>query len=113
MTDPADDAPTHADPDDVRRALRLLPMPVTVLLVHDGTEVRGMTATSVMPVSLAPPLLAVAVGHARWAHSVLSVGTACSLSLLAAGHDEPLDHVFQLAHVAGPVILDERLHGFR
>lgn len=86
------DIEAHADPDAVRAALRHMPMPVTVLLVHDGTETRGMTATSVMPVSLAPPLLAVGVGHARWAHDVLVEGAPCSVALLNAGHEHIADH---------------------
>jgi flavin reductase (DIM6/NTAB) family NADH-FMN oxidoreductase RutF len=91
MTD-SDDTPSLAHPNHVRRALRDMAMPVTVLLIHDGTELRGMTATSVMPVSLSPPLLAVAVGHARWAYEVLKDGTECSLSVLGAGHEAHADH---------------------
>lgn len=78
--------------DAVRVALRQVPMPVTVVLAHDGQEVRGATVSSVMPVSLDPPVLAIGVGKGRRLHPILEIGASCSVSFLGSGQEHLADH---------------------
>lgn len=53
------------DPSPFTAALQLLPAPVTVIGVAGIGELGGLTAAWVSRVSLAPPLLLVAIGHER------------------------------------------------
>src|SRR5207244_1791050 len=47
--------------------------------------------------------------HARLPHFVWEI--ADLHDFVSPGHDDPLDDVLQLADVAGPGVVDERLHG--
>jgi flavin reductase (DIM6/NTAB) family NADH-FMN oxidoreductase RutF len=75
-----------------RAAMRDVPVPVAVLLAHDGDEVRGATVTSFCSLSVDPPLLAVSVGLARRVHAALRTGSSCTLNVLAAGQEDIAAH---------------------
>ena len=80
----------------LKNAMRLIPQQVWTLLLYDDLgEVRGMTATSAMPLSVDPPRMIVAVGKSRRTHGALELGARVGLSALAAG----LEHV--ALHFAG------------
>ncbi len=63
-------------------ALHLLPAPVTIIGVRCGARTGGLTAAWVTRVSLAPPLLMVAIGHERQTWELLQEATEFSVSVL-------------------------------
>lgn len=76
----------------LRSALRGVALPVTVVLVDDDQEVRGATVSSFMPLSLQPPLVALAIGKGRWLHEPLGTQRSFTVNVLAAGAEHVADH---------------------
>jgi flavin reductase (DIM6/NTAB) family NADH-FMN oxidoreductase RutF len=86
------DAPRVVGPTDLRRAAGQFATGVTVVTVHDGDGVRGMTANSFISVSLEPPLILVSVIKRARTHRLLEVpGTRFAISVLAEQHRELSD----------------------
>ncbi len=65
------------------RALRLFPAPVAVVGAARDRELGGLTASWVTRVSMDPPLVLVAVGHARRTWDLLEGAAEFTVSLLA------------------------------
>ena len=88
----------------LKTAMRLVPQQVWTLLLYDDLgEVRGMTATSAMPLSMDPPRMIVAVGKSRRTHGALTLGARVGLSALAAGLEHVAMHFAGLASRDGGV----------
>ena len=69
-------------PSDFDSALHLLPAPVTIIGARRGDELGGLTAAWVTRVSLAPPLLLVAIGHDRRTWELLQEAGEFTVSVL-------------------------------
>jgi flavin reductase (DIM6/NTAB) family NADH-FMN oxidoreductase RutF len=66
-----------------KQAMRLLAGPVTVITAGVGEEARGLTATAVCSVSLAPPTLLVCVNRAGEAHAAIAAVRCFCVNVLA------------------------------
>jgi len=66
----------------VDAALQLLPAPVTIVGVRGGDELGGLTAAWVTRVSVAPPLMMVAIGHGRRTWDLLAQASEFTISVL-------------------------------
>jgi flavin reductase (DIM6/NTAB) family NADH-FMN oxidoreductase RutF len=85
-------APRLVEPTELRRAAGQFATGVTVVTVHDGEGVRGMTANSFISVSLDPPLILVSVIKRARTHRLLeTLGTRFAVSVLAEQHRELSD----------------------
>ena len=73
-------------PDEFAAALRQLAAGVCLLTVQDDIDDVGTTVTSLMSVSAAPPLVAVALAADGYPAEVLGEVGSCALSLLTAEH---------------------------
>jgi len=71
------------DPREFRRTLSRFATGVTVITTVYGEIVHGMTANAFMSVSLAPPLVAVAVDHRARMHRLLQESGRYGVSILA------------------------------
>ena len=92
MDGQATGAPRAVEPTELRRAAGQFATGVTVVTVHDGEGVRGMTANSFISVSLEPPLILVSVIKRARTHRLLeALGTRFAVSVLAEQHRELSD----------------------
>lgn len=69
-----------------RQSLGRFPSGVTVITARHEGEVRGMTCSAFLSVSLRPPLVLVSVGNHTHMHAVLKAAGAFGISILA--HDQ-------------------------
>lgn len=90
--EPVDPVNEQPPADALRAALRKVPSPLALLLLHDGQEVRGATVGSFMAAAVDPPTLVVSLGKGRWMHAPLHDGGRCTLNLLSAGQEHVADH---------------------
>lgn len=79
---------TTASSDGLRAAMRLFPTGVALLTSGSGGDTTGMTISSLMSVSLDPPLVLASVHQDSRAHAVLETTGEFSLSLLSAPQEE-------------------------
>lgn len=78
---PSGDAPETAA--DLARAFRRRwTTGVAVMTLRDGDRLRGITLTAVMPLSLEPPLVAVALAAGGEFAALASEGRRCAISIL-------------------------------
>jgi flavin reductase (DIM6/NTAB) family NADH-FMN oxidoreductase RutF len=80
-------------PDLFRSAMRRLAATVTIVSTVDGCGRRGMTATSVVPVSMEPLSLLVAVNRTAAMHAPMCAATAFCINVLR-GDQQDLASVF-------------------
>ncbi|WP_406451871.1 flavin reductase family protein [Streptomyces sp. NBC_00876] len=75
------------EPQELRRAMSAVPAAVSVVttLAPDGSP-RGFTATSVVSLSLDPPLVLVCVGRTNSSHRAFVRGRGFAVNVLAAHH---------------------------
>ncbi|NED91191.1 flavin reductase family protein [Streptomyces sp. SID11233] len=75
------------DPQELRRAMSAVPAAVSVVttLAPDGSP-RGFTATSVVSLSLAPPLVLVCVGRSNTSHREFVRGRGFAVNVLGTQH---------------------------
>lgn len=77
------DAERQALADSFRRAMSLLASAVSVITAGSGAEARGLTASAVCSVSLAPPTLLVCVNRLGEAHHAIAASGAFCVNILA------------------------------
>ena len=78
--------------DDVLALLRRVPAPVAVLTVDTGREQLGLTVSSLVSLSLQPPLVGVSISRQAAMHELLREAGAFALSLLAGGQEWVAQH---------------------
>jgi flavin reductase (DIM6/NTAB) family NADH-FMN oxidoreductase RutF len=78
--------------DDVLALLRRVPAPVAVLTVDTGREQLGLTVSSLVSLSLEPPLVAVSISRQAAMHELLREAGAFALSVLAGGQEWVAQH---------------------
>jgi flavin reductase (DIM6/NTAB) family NADH-FMN oxidoreductase RutF len=82
----------------------MMPYGVFVVTARDERGPHGMTASWVMQVALAPPLIAAAVAHGRTTGEVIAKSGAFAVNLLARGAAEIAERFFtpyqRLGHAA-------------
>ena len=78
--------PSPVDPEEFTAALRQYPAGVCLLTVQDDIDDVGTTVSSVMSVSLEPPLLAVGLTSDAYPAEVLQAVGRCALTVLADRH---------------------------
>jgi flavin reductase (DIM6/NTAB) family NADH-FMN oxidoreductase RutF len=76
------------DPGEYRATMGGFASGVSVITVAHEGQMHGMTANAVMSVSLAPPLLAVAIDNRSYTNDVLAEAGHFTVNLLAEGADE-------------------------
>jgi flavin reductase (DIM6/NTAB) family NADH-FMN oxidoreductase RutF len=86
------DAPPVAG-EALREALRGVATPVTVLTTMDGERPHGTTVSAFSSLSLEPPLVVVALGHASRLHGLIAQVRAFGINVLAHEQHE-LAHTF-------------------
>jgi len=62
----------HTDPEQVRLTLRSCASSVCIVTARCGNDIRGMTATAMCSISLAPPLLLVCVIACTRTHTLIA-----------------------------------------
>lgn len=89
MTASAPPGPSALSSDDFRAAMAALAAPVAVVTCYDSTgSTRGLTAAAVSSLSLAPPLLLVAVDRGSSTHDALVAAAAFGVNLLGPGDEQ-------------------------
>jgi flavin reductase (DIM6/NTAB) family NADH-FMN oxidoreductase RutF len=78
--------------EDVRALLVRYPNGVAVVTVDAGGQRLGMTVSSLVSLSLDPPLVGFAVSRERSLHELLREAGGCAISLLAAGQEWLAQH---------------------
>lgn len=73
---------------DFRDAMAAFPAGVTVVTGRDEEELRGFTATSVVPFSDRPPSLLVCVEKTGYSHESMTRGAHFAVNLLADGQED-------------------------
>jgi len=82
-----------ADPAvEFRRTLGMFATGVTVVTVHEGDRVHGMTANAFMSVSLRPPLVLISVDRRARMNQLLREGVRYGISVLESGQSALSDH---------------------
>jgi flavin reductase (DIM6/NTAB) family NADH-FMN oxidoreductase RutF len=77
--------------DAFRRGMRALPHGVTVIATRQGGARNGLTATSVVSLSVDPPALLFCVARTSSAWPALRVGAAVSVNVLSGSQEEIAD----------------------
>jgi flavin reductase (DIM6/NTAB) family NADH-FMN oxidoreductase RutF len=83
---PAGDAPVDAI-DLLRAFRRRWATGVAVMTLRDGDRLRGITLTALMPLSVEPPLLAVALASGGEFAALARAGSRCAVSILVRGQE--------------------------
>ena len=78
--------------EELRAFMRRVPAGVAVLTVDTGREQLGLTVSSLLSLSLDPPLVGVSVSRQAAMHELLSEAGSFALSLLAAGQEDVAQH---------------------
>lgn len=78
--------------DDLRALMRRAPASVAVLTVDTGRERMGLTVSSLVSLSLDPPLVAVSIAHEAAMHELLREAGGFAASLLAGGQEWLAQH---------------------
>ena len=77
---------------DLRTLLARVPHGVSVVTVDAGGQRLGLTVSSLVSLSLEPPLVGFAVSREAAMHELLREAAGCAISLLAAGQDWLAQH---------------------
>jgi flavin reductase (DIM6/NTAB) family NADH-FMN oxidoreductase RutF len=113
--------PESVDGETLRRVMRRVPSPVTVITAADATEARGITIGSFTSVALEPPLVCFNVNHDAQMHDVVLDASRFAVHILGDGQahlanhfavpdltgDEQLRSVSHAVDEHGTPILDE------
>ena len=78
--------------DDLRGVLRRFPSGVTVVTVDAGGQRLGLTVSSLVSLSLDPPLVGLAISREAAMHELLREAGGFGVSLLAAGQEWLAQH---------------------
>ncbi len=78
--------------DQLRQAMSRWPSGVTVIAARQGSETRGMTASSFTSVSLEPPLILVCINETAQLWPVLEAAGRFTVNLLPEGHEQTSAH---------------------
>jgi flavin reductase len=78
--------------DELRTLLGRVPHGVSVLAVDAGGQKLGLTLSSLVSLSLDPPLVGFAIAKDAAMHELLREAGGCAISLLAAGQDWLAQH---------------------
>jgi flavin reductase (DIM6/NTAB) family NADH-FMN oxidoreductase RutF len=70
------------DPHDFRQALGRFTTGVTVVTIHDGEAVHGITVSAFLSLSLVPPLVGVSIDRSATAHGLLGRIDAFAVNVL-------------------------------
>ncbi|HWQ23407.1 MAG TPA: flavin reductase family protein [Gaiellaceae bacterium] len=79
-------------PENLRLLLGRVPSGVSVVTVDAGGQRLGLTVSSLVGLSLDPPLIGFAVSREAALHELLREAGGCALSLLAAGQEWLAQH---------------------
>lgn len=74
--------------DDLRGLMRFVPHPVAVLAVRHGDDAMGVTVSSLVSLSLDPPLVGVSIGKQASVYELLRNAGRFSISILGDGQEE-------------------------
>ena len=80
------------EPDELRALLGRYPSGVCVVTVDADGQKLGLTVSSLVSLSLEPPLLGFSVSREAAMHELLREAGGCAISLLAAGQDWLAQH---------------------
>jgi flavin reductase (DIM6/NTAB) family NADH-FMN oxidoreductase RutF len=74
--------------EDLRGLMRFVPHPVAVLSVRNDRDTMGVTVSSLVSLSLEPPLVGVSIGKQASVYGLLRNAGAFSLSILGDGQED-------------------------
>jgi flavin reductase (DIM6/NTAB) family NADH-FMN oxidoreductase RutF len=74
--------------EDLRGLMRFVPHPVAVLSVRTDRDTMGVTVSSLVSLSLEPPLVGVSIGKQASVYELLRNAGAFSLSILGDGQED-------------------------
>jgi flavin reductase (DIM6/NTAB) family NADH-FMN oxidoreductase RutF len=78
--------------DELRAVMRRAPAPVAVLTVDTGGDRLGLTVSTLVSLSLDPPLVGVSIGREAAMHELLRESGGFAVSLLAGGQEWLAQH---------------------
>ncbi|HXY86555.1 MAG TPA: flavin reductase family protein [Gaiellaceae bacterium] len=78
--------------EELRTVMRRFPAPVAVVTTHVDDERYGLTAGSLVSVSLEPPLVAVSIGRDSSSHEPLRRASGFAVSLLSEHQSDVAQH---------------------
>jgi flavin reductase (DIM6/NTAB) family NADH-FMN oxidoreductase RutF len=78
--------------DELRVLMRDVPAPVAVVTVDAAGQQLGLTVTSLVSLSIEPPLVGVAIARQAALHELIREAGAFAVSILAAGQDRIAQH---------------------
>ena len=78
--------------DELRALFREVPSPVSVVTVDVAGQATGLTVDSMVPLSIEPPLVGIALRHHAALHELLREAGAFAISVLAAGQEHLAQH---------------------
>jgi flavin reductase len=78
--------------DELRALFRAVPSPVSVVTVDLAGQAAGLTLDSVVPLSIEPPLVGIALRRHAALHELLRGAGAFAISLLASGQEHLAQH---------------------
>ena len=78
--------------EELRALMRQAPASVAVLTVDTGRDRLGLTVSSLVSLSLEPPLVAVSIAHEAAMHELLREAGGFAVSLLAGGQEWLAQH---------------------
>jgi flavin reductase (DIM6/NTAB) family NADH-FMN oxidoreductase RutF len=76
------------DGDDLRGLMRFVPHPVAVLSVRHDRDTMGVTVSSLVSLSLEPPLVGISIGKQASVYELLRNAGAFSISVLGDGQED-------------------------
>lgn len=76
------------DGEDLRGLMRFVPHPVAVLSVRDDRDTMGVTVSSLVSLSLEPPLVGISIGKQASVYELLRNAGAFSVSVLGDGQED-------------------------
>jgi flavin reductase len=78
--------------DELRALFREVPSPVSVVTVDVAGQAAGLTVDSIVPLSIDPPLVGIALRRHAALHELLRQAGAFAISVLASGQEQLAQH---------------------
>ena len=78
--------------DELRALFREVPSPVSVVTVDVAGQAAGLTVDSIVPLSIEPPLVGIALRRHAALHELLREAGAFAISVLASGQEHLAQH---------------------
>ena len=78
--------------DELRALFRAVPSPVSVVTVDLAGQAVGLTVDSIVPLSIEPPLVGIALNRHAALHELLREAGAFAISVLASGQEHLAQH---------------------